>query len=87
MRTLNTHETKLTKIGNSQTIRIPKRFIERFFPNKEVIIEATEEGLLLYSKKEKISFKEAAIEMAKENEDWEDWDTYQNTGFQNFGEW
>ncbi|MCP4757591.1 MAG: AbrB/MazE/SpoVT family DNA-binding domain-containing protein [Proteobacteria bacterium] len=87
MEIIDTHITKLTKIGNSQTIRIPKRFVERFFPEGEVVIEATEGGLYITKKKKKLSYKDAAMEMAEGNENWQDWDGFQNAGIEDLGDW
>ena len=87
MTDLDTHVTRLKKIGNSLTIRIPKRFVDKFFPDGEVILEATEEGLFISPKKPKLSYEKAAREMAEENENWRDWDVYQDAGTKDLGDW
>ncbi len=87
MEALKAHHTRLTKIGNSQTIRIPKKFVDYFFPDSEVILEPMKDGLLIIPQEKKISYKKAAIEMIKENEKWEDWDTFNGAGIDELGEW
>jgi virulence-associated protein VagC len=83
----DSHTTKLTKIGNSQTLRIPKRFVEKYFPDGEVLIEATDEGLYISKIGEKLTYKKAAIEMVKEKEDWKDWNVFQDSGVRSLGDW
>lgn len=87
MEILETHVTKLTKIGNSQTLRIPKRFVDTYFPDGQVVIEATEEGLFIGSKARKLDYEHAAIEMAQEDEEWQEWDRYRDAGIDDLGDW
>jgi virulence-associated protein VagC len=87
MQTKEVYEAKLTKVGNSESIRIPKKLVDKLFSEKNVIIEETEEGLLISPKKKKISFKNAAIEMVRENEKWQEWEVFQNTGLKDIGDW
>ena len=83
----DSHPSKLVKIGNSQAIRIPKRFVERYFVGGEVVLEPTEEGLLITPKRDTLTYEKAAIEMAKENESWEDWNVFQDSGLEELGDW
>ena len=81
------HVTKLTKIGNSQTLRIPKRFVDKYFPDGEIVLTSTDEGLLISRKTPKLSYKDAALEMAKEAENWEKWHVFEISGIEGLGDW
>ena len=70
-----THDIKLVSIGNSKGIRIPKSIIQKYGFESEILIEETEEGLLLRQKDEnKLSWADTFKAMADEDEDWEDFD-------------
>jgi len=70
-----THDIKLVSIGNSKGIRIPKNIIQKYGFKSEILIEETEEGLLLRQKDEnKLSWADTFKAMADEDEDWEDFD-------------
>jgi len=44
-------ETKLIKIGNSFGIRIPKSLIQQYELSRNIVIDPTEKGILITSKK------------------------------------
>jgi antitoxin MazE len=68
-------EAKLIKIGNSQGIRLPKRIISKYGLGSSVLLEETEEGILIYAaKSEKLSWEDTYKAMAKaEQDEWTDW--------------
>jgi antitoxin MazE len=68
-------EAKLIKIGNSQGIRLPKRIISKYGLGSSVLLEETEEGILIYAaKSEKLSWEDTYKAMAEsEQDEWSDW--------------
>jgi antitoxin MazE len=68
-------EAKLIKIGNSQGIRLPKRIISKYGLGSSVLLEETEEGILIYAaKSEKLSWEDTYKAMADaEQDEWTDW--------------
>lgn len=68
-------EAKLIKIGNTQGIRLPKRIISKYGLGKFIVLEETEDGILIQaSEGKKLSWKDIFKEMAKEEQDeWSDW--------------
>lgn len=70
-------ELKVTRIGNSRGVRIPAPTLERFGIGESVIMEERSDGILLRpigSAVAKLSWEETAAEMARDAEDWSDWD-------------
>ena len=69
-------ETKLVEIGNSKGVRLPKRLIERYHLQESLTLEEREDGILIKADKpqDKLSWEETFMEMAKEKEDWSDFD-------------
>ncbi len=69
-------ETKLIDIGNSKGIRLPKRLIVRYHLRERLTLEEREEGILIKADtpEDKLSWKDTYKEMARENEDWSDFD-------------
>ena len=66
---------KLVAIGNSKGIRLSKETLSKYGFGESLVMEETDKGLLLMSEKRgKLSLKEAAREMARESEDWTDFD-------------
>lgn len=66
-----THSIKLVSIGNSEGIRLPKLILQKYGFSDKLILEKTEQGILLRQKDDtKLSWKETYQEMAQENEDW-----------------
>ncbi|HRQ39772.1 MAG TPA: AbrB/MazE/SpoVT family DNA-binding domain-containing protein [Chloroflexota bacterium] len=68
-------EAKLIKIGNSQGIRLPKRIISKYGLGNAVLLEETENGvLILAAKSEKLSWEDTYKAMANaEQGEWTDW--------------
>lgn len=68
-------EAKLIKIGNSQGIRLPKKIISTYGLGNVVLLEETQDGILIHaSKSGKLSWEDTYKEMAvMEKEEWDDW--------------
>jgi antitoxin MazE len=67
--------TKLVAIGNSKGVRLPKNILQKYGFSDTLLLEETEHGILLRSQKdEKLSWEKTYKEMAKEKEDWQDFD-------------
>jgi antitoxin MazE len=74
-------ELKVVPIGNSRGVRLPKAMLDRYAIGEAVVLEAREEGLLLRGKKDKrLSWEETFKEMAREREDWRDFDAVVGDG-------
>ncbi len=68
-------DIRLVPIGNSKGIRIPKAIIEKYGFQNSLCFEETERGILLRQKDEsKMSWDATYKAMAKEKENWEDFD-------------
>jgi len=68
-------ELKVVAIGNSRGLRLPKAVLDRYAIGEAVVLEAREEGLLLRGKKDKrLSWDETFKDMARERDDWRDFD-------------
>ena len=72
---LRARDIKLVSIGNSKGIRIPKVLLQKYYFGDTLLLEETEQGLLLRKKNDqKISWEETYKAMAAEQEDWSDFD-------------
>ena len=70
-----TIRVKLVTIGSSKGIRIPKVLRQKYGWSDLVVIEETEDGLLLRREKgDKLSWKDTYRAMATAGEDWSDLD-------------
>ncbi len=79
-------DIKLVSIGNSKGIRIPKTLLQKYCFGDTLLLEETEQGLLLRKKNdEKISWEETYKAMAAEEEDWSDFDVALLDGLENPG--
>ena len=70
-------ELKVARIGNSRGVRIPAATLDRYEIGESVLMEEREDGILLRphgAKIPKLSWKETAQRIAKEREEWTDWD-------------
>lgn len=73
---IRARDVKLIPIGNSRGIRIPKILLQKYGLKNSLLIEETDRGLLLRNKEEtKLSWEETYKAMAKEKENWDDFDT------------
>ena len=68
--------SKLVNIGNSKGIRLPKKLIEKYHLDETLILEEKNEGILIKADipDNKLSWEETYKEMAKEKEEWTDFD-------------
>jgi len=67
--------TKLSRIGNSQGLRLPKPLIIKYHLENGFVIEENKEGILIRpTKDEKLSLSQTFKEMKAAKEDWSDWD-------------
>ena len=68
-------ELKVVAIGNSRGVRLPKGVLAKYAIRDAVTLEEREEGLLLRSKNDKrLSWNETFMAMAREREDWSEFD-------------
>ena len=77
-------QAKLIDIGNSKGLRIPKSLITKYHLQPQLNIEELENGLLIKAdlQKDKLSWEDTFREMAKEDEDWSEWDTVADDGIE-----
>jgi antitoxin MazE len=74
-RHLRKRDVKLVPIGNSQGVRIPKELLQKYGLSGPLVLEETDQGILLRNKQEdKLSWEETFKAMAEEQEDWTDLD-------------
>jgi len=68
-------DVRLVPIGNSQGVRIPKGLLQKYGLSSSLVLEETEQGILLRKKQEdKLSWEDTFKVMAEEGEDWTDFD-------------
>ncbi len=81
---LRTQDIKLIAIGNSKGVRLPKRLLRKYGFGDSLLLEETERGLLLTSKKDagKMSWEETYKAMAKEQEGWEEFEATLSDGLE-----
>ena len=71
-------EAKLIKIGNSQGIRLPKKIISKYGLGNLVLLEETEDGILIHAAKSgKLSWEDTykAMAASEEQDEWLDWES------------
>jgi len=72
---LRARDIKLVPIGNSQGVRIPKALLQKYGLSNPLVLEETDQGILLRKKQEdKFSWEDTFKAMAEEGEDWTDLD-------------
>jgi antitoxin MazE len=68
-------ELKISRIGNSRGIRLPATLLARYGMHDIVVVEQGADAITLRSKNsKKLSWKETAAAMAREKEQWNDFD-------------
>jgi len=83
---LRARDVKLVRIGNSQGVRIPKALLQKYDLSDLLVLEETEQGILLRKKQEdKLSWEETFKAMAREDEDWTDLDAALSDGLEEHG--
>ena len=76
-----TTEIKVSRIGNSRGIRLPASLLKRYQIEDAVLIEEGADSITLRPKhSRKLSWKETASEMAKQDESWKDFETTVDDG-------
>jgi antitoxin MazE len=66
---------RLISIGNSKGIRLPKAILQKYGFADSLLLEETEQGLLLRNQENsKLSWEETYKAIASEQEDWTDFD-------------
>ena len=67
---------KLSRIGNSRGIRLPKRIIDRYGIEDEILVEERDDNLVLkpVRKDKKLDWETTFKEMANSDENWDEWD-------------
>ena len=77
-------EIKLIPIGNSTGILLPETILQKYGFSESLVLEATEEGILLRKKElDKLSWEETYQAMAEEDENWDDFDVTLLDGLEN----
>ncbi|MCD6389419.1 MAG: AbrB/MazE/SpoVT family DNA-binding domain-containing protein [Desulfobulbaceae bacterium] len=72
---VRTRDIKLVPIGNSKGIRLPKTLLQKYGFTHSLLLEETDQGLLLRKKNNnKLSWEETYKAMADEKENWDDFD-------------
>ena len=75
MKSPKTVELKIVAIGNSRGVRLPKEIIERYAIEDTIVLEAHEEALVFRNNRDKrLSWEDTFKEMAREREDWSDFE-------------
>jgi antitoxin MazE len=64
----------VVRVGKSRGVCLPKGMLDRYAIRDAVIVEEREDGLLLRSPKDRLSWDDTFKEMAREREDWSDLD-------------
>ncbi|MFO7912208.1 MAG: AbrB/MazE/SpoVT family DNA-binding domain-containing protein [Desulfotignum sp.] len=68
-------DIKLIFIGNSRGVRIPSELLKKYGFSQSLLLEETEQGLLLKKKdNDKLSWEDTYKAMAEEKEDWTEFD-------------
>ncbi len=74
-KTTRSQSINIVPIGNSKGIRIPKPLLQKYGFSESLILEETEQGLLLRKSTDtKLSWEDTYQAMALENENWTDFD-------------
>lgn len=73
---LRSRDIKIVHIGNSMGIRLPKTLLQKYGFTNSLLLEETDQGLLLRKKQDdKLSWADTYKAMANEGEDWSDYDS------------
>ena len=72
----STRDVKLTAIGKSKGIRLPKVLLQKYDWSDSLILEEMEQGIFLHREDQnKLSWKDTYRAMAAEREAWSDLET------------
>jgi antitoxin MazE len=76
MEAARTQQIQIVAIGNSKGIRLPKAILQKYGFSETLLLEETEQGILLRKiETPKLSWEETYREMATEQEDWSDFES------------
>lgn len=82
-KTIRSRDIKIVPIGNSLGVRLPKVLLQKYGFTESLVLEETEQGLLLRKKQDdKLSWNDTYRDMAKEGEDWRDFDETLHDGLE-----
>jgi antitoxin MazE len=72
---IRSRDIKIVPIGNSLGIRLPKKILQKYGFINSLVLEETDQGLLLRKKNEdKLSWADTYKAMAAEDDDWSEYD-------------
>ncbi len=73
---IRSRNIKIVPIGNSLGVRLPKKLLQKYGFANSLVLEETDQGLLLRSTKDnKFTWADTYKAMANESEDWGDYDS------------
>ncbi len=77
-------QAKLIDIGNSKGLRIPKNLINKYYLQTQLNLEEKADGILIRADVpvNKLSWADTYRDMGKSKEDWSDWDSVVDDGFE-----
>jgi antitoxin MazE len=74
-KSLRSRDIKIVHIGNSLGVRLPKALLQKYGFTHSLILEETNQGLLLRKKQDdKLSWADTYKAMTNEGEDWSEYD-------------
>jgi antitoxin MazE len=80
---LRTRDVKLVPVGNSKGIRLPKKLLQKYGLADSLVLEETDQGILLRRKGDnRLSWEETYKTMAQEREGWDDFDVAVRDGLE-----
>ncbi|RJX26425.1 MAG: AbrB/MazE/SpoVT family DNA-binding domain-containing protein [Desulfurivibrio sp.] len=83
-KSLRSRDIKIVPIGNSLGVRLPKALLQKYGFTDSLVLEETEQGLLLRKKQDdKLSWVDTYKAMAKAGEDWSEYDSTLLDGLEN----
>lgn len=81
MKSANTRELKVVRIGNSRGIRLPSEILAKYALGDVVILEEHRQGLMLRGKRDvRLSWEATFKEMARDQDDFRDFDATLSDG-------
>lgn len=74
-KTTRSQSIKIVPVSNSKGIRVPRTLLQKYGFSDSLILEETDQGLLLRKSEDtKLSWEDTYTAMALEGEDWSDFD-------------
>jgi antitoxin MazE len=75
-------QAKLITIGNSKGLRLSQKIIQKYHLQENLNLEEREDGILIKADipENQLSWEENYKQMAKEKEDWSDFDSLDGEG-------